>query len=37
MGTTEMIKTSSGLSCDVYAINGNDIIMMGTASPEVEI
>ena len=36
MGTTELIKTINGLSCDVYAIIGNDRIMIGTATPEVE-
>lgn len=36
MATTELIKTINGLSCDVYAIIGNDRIMIGTATPEVE-
>ena len=34
---TELIKTISGYSCDVYTVAGGNRMRVGTAAPEVEI
>lgn len=34
---TELIKTISGYSCDVYTITGSDRTQVGTATPQVEV